>query len=281
MKFNIRNFDRSDRSYIANLHYMDMEYKYKDEIEECSKNTICYSAKNMTTRETITQIPNVIVTANDSVTELFERSNGTDKIAVLNFASYKNPGGQFLNGSPAQEEALCHNSTLYNILLRHKSDYYEPHLKTLNRALYTSELLYTPNVRFIDYDVHDNATKYTDIFIPKGVVFADVITCAAPNIGTYGRYNKISREELSKITSNILYERIGLILESAVINKVDKIILGAFGCGVFKNNPTQVASVFKDLIDTTYGSYFKEIIFPIPIGLHDKNNESFIRVLIQ
>ena len=48
------------------------------------------------------------------VKELFDEEK--ESICALNFASYKNPGGKFMDGSSAQEECLCHESILYEVL---------------------------------------------------------------------------------------------------------------------------------------------------------------------
>ena len=139
--------------------------------------------------------------------------------------------------------------------------YYKPHLDSLNRALYTDELLYSKDVLFFD----DNIKKKVD-----------VITCAAPNAGTYVRYNG-GNEELVR---NVMRDRIELILEVARINKVETLILGAFGCGVFKNDPYMVAEEFKRWLDDKYYNVFKEVIFPIPSGKNN-NLKAFIKTIIQ
>jgi uncharacterized protein (TIGR02452 family) len=55
-------------------------------------------------------------------------------------------------------------------------------------------------------------------------------------------------------------------------NYVDFPILGAFGCGVFKQNPTEVANIFKELINNYE---FKGVLFAIPGGA---NLQAFIDV---
>ena len=54
------------------------------------------------------------------------------RIGVLNFASFKEPGGKFLDGSSAQEECLCHASFLYNVLYKFQDSYYNINKQHLN-----------------------------------------------------------------------------------------------------------------------------------------------------
>lgn len=68
---------------------------------------------------------------------------GEGKTCVLNFASFKNPGGGFLKGTVAQEEYLCQNSTLYNVLSRFTS-YYEKNRLSTNDALYSPGIVVLP-----------------------------------------------------------------------------------------------------------------------------------------
>ena len=84
----------------------------------------------------------------------------------------------------------------------------------------------------------------------------DVITCAAHN----QREESLSEKELF----NLNYYRIKQILGSAIDNNVDNIILGAFGCGAFSNDPKVISSVFKRiLIDEEYFKYFVNVHFAI------------------
>lgn len=103
--------------------------------------------------------PAFTLTDMDSVSCLFNLSNN-GRTAILNYASYKNPGGFFLGGSPAQEEAL----NLYPILLA-----FAWNRQRLNKALYLNRALYSPSVVFKQKE-------------------ADIITCAAPNFRTAHRY---------------------------------------------------------------------------------------------
>lgn len=105
----------------------------------------------------------------DSVSCLFNLSDN-GRTTILNYASYKSPGGFFLEGSPAQEEALCHESNLYPILLAFDR-------QRLNKALYLNRALYSPSV-------NDKQKE------------ADVITCAAPNFRTAHRYQSKSENDI-------------------------------------------------------------------------------------
>lgn len=203
---------------------------------------------------------NIYIEDSDSVTAVMKNYNPEEKMAVLNFASYKNPGGMFLNGSNAQEENLCHSSFLYNVLIQFKNSYYYWNNCHKNRSLYLNRAIYSPNIFF---------------FSQKKIVPCDVITCAAPNIAAAKKYYDVSDFE----NSQILRERINFILSIANHQNVDTLILGAFGCGVFGQNPSEVAGIFKELFLTTYKNCFNKVIFAIPSG--NKNNyNSFIKSLI-
>ena len=270
-RLNIRDFTRGGRAVMAKDHYEEMKRTESESIEKSIKDCKIFRYGEMKYYMDIKYENNIIINPTDTVSEIFTVDSIIDKVAVLNFASYKNPGGQFLEGSPAQEEALCHTSTLYNVLEAHTEDYYKPHMQTLNKALYTHELLYSPNIKFFDY--HLCSDGESTVRTVNGTRIVDVINCAAPNTGTYTRYN--GRDD--NLIKRTLEDRIELILDTAVYNKVDILILGAFGCGVFRNDPYLVASIFKDFIDGEFEGVFREIHFPIPLG-KDNNFEAFKEV---
>ena len=167
-------------------------------------------------------------------------------IGILNFASYKHPGGMFLEGSMAQEEALCHESFLYNVLKNHP-EYYEHNKKYLNKALYTNRAIFTPDIIFRD--------QYE----------CGVLTCAAPNFTTGHRFKNVSEAE----NYDVMCQRADFMLECFAACKCRYIILGAWGCGVFGQKPDEVAKIFKELIEGKFKGVFDKIIIAVP---EDKRN---------
>lgn len=165
--------------------------------------------------------------------------NNLEDVAILNFASYKVPGGLFFEGAMSQEEALCHSSTLYPVISSF-DDYYEYNSKHKNRGLYLNRMLYSKDIIF------------------TGGRKADVITCAAPYTKVFTRYGGDVSVAYAAMTS-----RIDFILYVATVAHVKNIILGAFGCGVFGNNPKYVASEFSRLLSIKYKGCFKNVYFPI------------------
>ena len=139
---------------------------YSDEVLHSRKMTRVYDSNTKFNCIESNQKPNIQLVQKDTVSALFEDITEKDgHVGILNFASCKNPGGGYLKGSYAQEEALCHVSTLYSVLCS-QSRFYNVNIHRLNNSLYTNRALYSPDIVFFpeDYD------KY-----------ADVITCAAPN----------------------------------------------------------------------------------------------------
>ena len=172
------------------------------------------------------------------------------KVCALNFANAFNPGGGVVLGATAQEEALCRISTLYPVIAddRMMKEYYLPHRKGCS-ALSNDDIIYTPNVKVFK----------TDTFIPQLMeeeqwYDVNVITCAAPDL----RSGFISDQELEQIH----LKRIKRIIETAICFSNDVLILGAFGCGAFFNNPKIVATVFKNILQN-YKCAFETIEFAV------------------
>ena len=258
MKYNTKRYypNKEERAKLAQNHTKEMEDLYKDEIEDCIDETLAYNTNSKFIEKRLNNKQIIIVDEIDSVGAIFKYSNVNEITAVLNFASYNNPGGNFINGSKAQEECLCHESYLYNVL-KGRIGYYKINHKNKNKCLYTDRALYSPNVRFMK-ECKD--------------VFCDVITCAAPNKTAAKKYCNVSDEENSKV----LKERIEFVLKIAQDNGVDNLILGAYGCGVFGQDPLEVAKIFKEFLAGKY-KCFNKVIFAIPNRL-EMNYRCFKRI---
>ena len=207
---------------------------------------------------------NIIITPDrtlDSVYKYYLTKETNYKIGVLNFASAKHPGGGVIRGARAQEESICRSSTLYPCLATEflKENYYSYHMN--QKKEYTNRIIYVPNVMVFKTD--------NDIFsqlLPEDKWYnIDIITCAAHNQKAY----KVPYEKLKEIN----YYKIKAIIECAVENNVDNLILGALGCGAFGNDPKLVSKMFKKvLIDENYFKYFLNVHFAIFTMPHETKN---------
>ncbi len=171
-------------------------------------------------------------------------------VACLNFASAKNPGGGFETGAQAQEETLARASTLYACINpMHKM--YETN-RNAKSALYTDHILFSDNVPVFRDDA--------DVLLDEPFMVS-IITAPAVNAGVV---RQKGGPDVDKIEAT-MQGRIEKILSLAVIHHQQNIILGAWGCGVFKNSPADVASYFKHYIQAvpTFKGAFQKVVFAI------------------
>ncbi|MGN0587715.1 MAG: TIGR02452 family protein [Oscillospiraceae bacterium] len=210
---------------------------------------------------------------------LSEKYSGK-RIAVLNFASATNPGGGVTTGSSAQEESLCRCSTLYPCLKTNElyGQFYSMHQKLCDTR-YTDACIYTPKIISIKSD-----TAFPQA-VPESEWFSvDVITCAAPNLREkpynsmnpgQGKAVKVSPAELLAIHK----KRGAHILDIAAANSADIVVMGAFGCGAFQNDPNIVARAYNEIL-SYYENVFDEIVFAVYCSPKDTGNyDTFKRIL--
>lgn len=203
------------------------------------------------------------------------------KVCVLNFASATNPGGGVIKGSSAQEEAICRCSTLYPNLKEQRmwNQFYAPH-RCARDPLHNDDCIYTPGVVVFKSDM-----DYPQ-FLPEEKWYSvNVLTCAAPNLrerpsnemnaGDGDAAVHISREDLQALHE----KRMRRVLEIAWRKGNEVVILGAFGCGAFRNPPAVVAQAMKTVVQE-YWMNFEIIEFAVYCGAqYDTNYRVFQQVL--
>jgi uncharacterized protein (TIGR02452 family) len=204
---------------------------------------------------------------NDSTIKALENAPQGLKTAVLNFASAKNPGGGFLGGASAQEESLARSSSLYASQTKDWKMYH--YNRGESTFLYSDYMIYSPETLFW-FD--DGGNTFAQPLI------VDVITSPAPNKGAMLQHDR--QGEISQI-EKVFKSRIEKVLALAVVNKIETIILGAWGCGVFRNESADVANYFKEVIQNKFKNSFKEIIFAIYDSSEKKANfKTFEEILM-
>lgn len=200
--------------------------------------------------------PQVSVVKEGTVDTIIRLNNKVpaDSIGILNFASAHSPGGGFLNGSVAQEECLCYCSELYSQQLN--QEYYE--INKEKNKYYTDTMIISQTNFFKD-------SKYKFLNHPINVF---VITCPAVNMRIAGNTQE-AKEKMK--------DRMQKILEMFILAGKKNIVLGAYGCGVFKNDPIDIANNWKTLLyNKGYVKYFDSVTFSI---LGNKNYEPFAEIL--
>ena len=186
-------------------------------------------------RDSCQERPNLTVTMRQMDTleaaRLLRQSHPDARIAVLNMASPLQPGGGVLRGARAQEESLCMRTTLYPSLkpewYRHKAD----------------TVIYTPDVL-----VFKSAAPQMDLLNAKEQFYVDVISCAAP------RYPEVTQPKngdsggpkyADPRDEEWMALKIKYIMRTAVQMGITHLVLGAIGCGAYRNPIKQAAAMMR------------------------------------
>lgn len=127
--------------------------------------------------------------------------------------------------------------------------FYEFHRQQRN-SFYSDRLIYSPNVPVFRDDLGNLLDE------PYSISF---ITSPAPNAGAIVK----NTPDLSDRIPAVLKTRSAKILALAISLGYSQIILGAWGCGVFRNDPEQIAAVFKEHLDTKYRNKFDLVVWAI------------------
>lgn len=174
-------------------------------------------------------------------------AEGKTEIGVLNFASAKNPGGGFLNGAMAQEESLAVSGTLYPTLTAHR-EYYQK-----NRA--------NPSMMYLDYGIFSPDVLFfrdESFQLTAAPVKASVLTLPAVNMGQV----ILKKEDVGE-AKRVMRRRMQLALGIFAARQAKHLVLGAYGCGVFRNDPEEIAAWWKELLEEGMGAYFHSVFHAV------------------
>jgi uncharacterized protein (TIGR02452 family) len=188
-----------------------------------------------------------------------------DTVVCLNFASAHEPGGGYRRGAQAQEESLARSSALV-ATLESVPEYYALHHEQ-NHPFATDRIIHSPGVPvFRDDDANLLENPYRVSFL----------TAAAPNAE---RARSLPQEERDRI-ADVLRVRAGKVLAAAVRHNHRRLVLGAWGCGVFGNDAETVAGVFRDHLRGPYANRFSQVVFAVlDYSPRQEQRNTFERVL--
>ncbi|HCN49849.1 MAG TPA: TIGR02452 family protein [Chryseobacterium sp.] len=241
------------KKYYINEHNEKIDIE--NELEISKKGTVLYSPEQLSEmREAAmpkthfeTHFETWKCSSLKAILQLAEEED-QEKLMCLNFASAKNPGGGFINGAEAQEESLARTSGLHESLLQ-AWDYYTIH-RAMESCFYTDNMIYSPKVPVFRKDKGELLTK---------PVFCNFITSPAVNAGVV---KKQEPERAGEIL-DVMDVRTDKMLSLALHQGNEVLILGAWGCGVFKNDPKEIAGLFKKYLQGKYKNRFKRVVFAV------------------
>jgi uncharacterized protein (TIGR02452 family) len=208
--------------------------------------------------------PPAIEVTSDTTAEASRRlvEAGVPSVVALNFASARNVGGGFLNGAEAQEEDLCRASALYPCLER-QLEYYDAN-RANHSALYTDHAIWSPEVPFFRGD---------DGKLLERPFTVSIITMPAPNRAEVRR----DPEQLEALRE-AYRRRTVQVMKIAAHRGHRTLVLGAWGCGAFRNEPADAVDAFEAALRASAGA-FERVVFAVFERKHDgPNRRAFSRL---
>jgi uncharacterized protein (TIGR02452 family) len=187
-----------------------------------------------------------------------------EKIAVLNFASPSKAGGEFQTGKRGQEEALARASALYPTIVG-QTEMYRYALANTS-PLGSDYMIYSPDVPFFR---EDSGQLMEEPFL------VSIITASAVRA-----IKCVGNPELEGAIRETMKKRLRKVIHLAILHSHRILVLGAFGCGGFGNDPFVVAEIEKELlVDEGLAQFFDIVANPIDDGFKYQNYSAFSQVL--
>lgn len=247
---------------ILEVGHYDAPNGERVDLSECLRNSID-STRTVRPAEWAAILPSALATRPQNAAGCIEVTGETTlaalerlvvdercaNVVALNFASAKNPGGGFLGGSQAQEESLARASGLYATLLT-QNEYYDAN-RACRTTLYTDHAILSPSVPVFR---HESGELRSQPFN------ASFITMPAVNVGAIG----LGSDDLNQVES-VMRRRINSVFALAAGCGSRHIVLGAWGCGVFRNDPAKIARWFADSLNgpESWRAFFDRIVFAV------------------
>jgi len=227
----------------------DLVSVFKDTLNICSNfprtHDERYNGVLLTYSPTHAHNTTIVVKNTDCIDECINliRDRLGDRVGLLNMASGMCAGGGVAKGSCAQEEEICRRTSLYPRLKKHKY------------PLAPMELIFSPDVEIIkSADYHR---------LPTCVTISGVISMAAirrPFTSSNNDSYKFNEDAV------LMRNKIRMVLQTAHYHHINTLVLGAWGCGAFRNPAKEVAQIFRDLLvvdGAEFKGAFKHITFAI------------------
>ncbi|KAI1071244.1 hypothetical protein LB507_009633 [Fusarium sp. FIESC RH6] len=201
---------------------------------------------------------------------------GSGRVAVLNMASHISPGGGWLKGARAQEEALCYRSSLALSLHRR----YFPWKQRMG--------LYTRDVVVIRSDQDSGHHLLTPHTPPANLPIVSVLSIAALKLPPLAdivktvRGHPVTRTVFAKASDRELTKlKMRLCLRMAAHRRHRLLVLGALGCGAFQNPPREIARCWLEVLKEPefQGGWWEEIWFAVFDKRGEGNLEIFEEIL--
>ena len=208
--------------------------------------------------------------------------------AVLNMANAVYPGGGFATGSAAQEENMMRRTNIVPKLNDPTKLRWDEHDNPIYTKSMTDLINAKNGVVSCDDPVEMISPRQLHIVVRDREVFTDddlgyrfltqhevfpfyELRAAAVNLS---RYKTVTLSEKQReYIHNEMYHRINAQLWTLVQRGIRHVVLSAFGCGAFGNDPSKIATIYAELLkQPPYTDAFDVVAFSIFYAGFGANN---------